>query len=140
MTCPYCAIRENKRERILKEGKSVFVVLSNPRLMPGHMLVIPKWHVLKLSELRDEERKELFDTVLEFQEKIVKNFSAGCDIRQNYRPFIAQNNLKIDHAHIHLLPREFEDELYQKSMQFEKEVFQPLSREEEDKFIKLYNS
>ena len=45
-------------------------MFSNPRLMEGHLLVIPKRHVEKLSELNEEERKELFDTVIEYQEKI----------------------------------------------------------------------
>ena len=135
--CPFCEIINNKKERILAETAHGIVVLSNPRLVAGHTLVIPKRHVLKLSELTREERHELLDTVIEFQEKIISKIATGCDIRQNYRPFIKQSDLKIDHVHVHLIPRELEDELYQKSMRFEKEVFAPLTENERQKIFSL---
>jgi len=129
MDCPFCNINKEKT-RIIKEGKNVFVVFSNPRLMKGHLLVIPKRHILKISELDKEEKEELLDTVIEFQEKILQKISSGCDVRQNYRPFQKQTGLKVDHLHIHLLPREFEDELYQKCQINEKRIFSNLEEEE----------
>ena len=138
MDCPFCTIEKNERSRILFQGKSVFVIFSNPRLVPGHLLVIPKRHVLKLQELSRDEQKELFDTALLWQEQIIKKLAPGCDIRQNYRPFIQQNNLKIDHAHVHLIPRGSEDELYQKSMKYEKEIFAPLSQEEVESTLQTF--
>ena len=69
--CPFCKIDLSKT-KILKDGKNVRVILSNPRLMPGHILVIPKKHVEKISEFNDEEKKELFDTLIEFQGKILQ--------------------------------------------------------------------
>lgn len=139
MNCPFCAI-DKEKTRIIKQGKNVLVIFSNPRLMQGHLLVIPKRHVERVSELNQEERKELFDTMIEYQEKILKNISSGCDIKQNYRPFQKQNNLKLDHLHIHLLPRQFEDELYQKSQVFEKEIFKELNQEEIDRISNLLNN
>lgn len=124
MECPFCNINKEKT-RIIKETDKVLVILSNPRLVEGHLLVIPKRHVEKLSELNDDEKKELFDTVIEFQENILKSAS-GCDIRQHYRPFQKQDNLKVNHLHIHLLPREFEDELYKKCQIYEKDIFEEL--------------
>ncbi|MBU3918626.1 HIT family protein [Patescibacteria group bacterium] len=129
MNCVFCEI-DKERTRIIEEKEYTLVILSNHRLMEGHLLVIPKRHVEKISELNKEEKKELFDTVTEYQEKILKNIAKGCDIRQNYRPFQAEDNLKVDHLHIHLQPREFEDELYDKSQIFEKEVFKELPAEE----------
>lgn len=137
MNCPFCNIDE-ERTRIIKEGEHVWVVLSNPRLVDGHLLVIPKRHIEKSSKLREEEKKELFETVLEFREKILLKFSSGCDIRQNCRPFLKQSNLKVDHLYFHLLPREFEDELYKKCQIFEKEIFRMLTEEEKEKFAKLF--
>ena len=136
MECPFCEILQIKKEGIIEERKSVFVILSNPRLMPGHLLIIPKRHVFKLSELSAEEREELFDTVIKFQERIVSEFATGCDVRQNYRPFLKQGRLKVDHVHMHLLPRTFEDEYYQKCQIFEKDVFKELSEEEKKIFKK----
>lgn len=136
MNCPFCNI-DKEKTRIIRKGKNIFVVFSNPRLMEGHLLVIPKRHVEKLSELNKEEREELFETVIDFQEKILSKISKGCDIRQNYRPFQRQDNLKVSHLHIHLQPREFEDQLYKKSQIFEKEIFRGLTKTEIGRVNKL---
>lgn len=94
-------------------------------------------HVEKLSELNEEEKKELFDTVIEYQEKILKNIAPGCDIRQHYRPFLKQSELKINHLHIHLQPRKPDDELYKKCQIYHKDVFKELTKEEINKISKL---
>lgn len=136
MDCRFCKINEIKT-RILEEKKFVRVILSNPRLMSGHVLIIPKRHVHKISELDLEEKKELFDTVVEFQEKIINKVASGCDIRQNYRPFQKEDDLKVNHLHIHLQPRELFDELYEKCQIHEKGVFKELKKEEAEKIISL---
>ncbi len=122
MQCPFCNIGD---ERILKKGKLVFVILSNPSLMEGHTLVIPKRHVERLSGLNDPERLELLDTVIEFQEKLLEKYP-GCDVRQHCRPFLPESATKVNHLHIHLQPRSPEDELYKKSQIFEKGIFKAL--------------
>ncbi|MFA6437025.1 MAG: HIT domain-containing protein [Candidatus Paceibacterota bacterium] len=134
--CPFCDILETKK-RIIKEGKSIFVILSDPRLMVGHILVIPKRHVEKISELEEEERRELFNFTVKFQEKILEKIAPGCDIRQHHRPFISQNDLKIDHLHIHLQPRFLDDELYKKSQIYHRNIFKPLTEKEANKISKL---
>jgi histidine triad (HIT) family protein len=138
MECPFCNINSEKT-RIIKEKEFVRVIFSNPRLMPGHLLIVPKRHVEKTSELNVEEQKELFETIIEFQEKILSKVSSGCDIRQNYRPFQKQGRLKVNHLHFHLHPRELFDELYEKCQVFEKDVFQNLSPEELDKMLEIFS-
>jgi 8-oxo-dGTP diphosphatase len=133
--CPFCSPDVNKR--LVAERKSVNVILSDPRLMPGHLLVVPKRHVERLAELHDDERDELFRTVIEFQERILKDVAAGCDIRQHYRPFQEQDRLKVNHLHIHLQPRELYDELYEKCQISEKRIFKDLPTEELDRMRKL---
>lgn len=135
MDCPFCNI-DKERTIVVKEGKYGLVVLSNPRLVDGHLLVIPKRHIEKPSQMTKEERREIFDTILEFQEKVLNKFASGCDIRQNCRPFQKQNEVKVDHVHYHLLPREFKDELYQKCQIFETEIFRMLTEEEKEKLTK----
>ena len=98
MTCPFCEKNIDKKS-IVKKGKTVIVFLSDPRLVKGHLLVVPRRHVEKLSELTKAEQEELFRTVIEYQEKILSLFASGCDIRQNYRPFQKQNGLKVHHLH-----------------------------------------
>jgi len=136
MDCPFCNINLEKT-RILKDGNSIRVIFSNPCLMPGHLLVIPKRHVEKISDLNKDEQEELFKTIIEFQEKILSKVASGCDIRQNYRPFQKQDRLKVNHLHFHLHPRELFDELYKKCQIFEGEVFKDLSSVELDKIFKL---
>jgi len=138
MDCPFCTINEEKT-RIISEGTYTRVILSNPRLMPGHLLIVPKRHVERISELEENEKRELFEKLEEFQEKILSKLAKGCDIRQNFRPFQKQNNLKVHHLHIHLQPRELEDDLYKKCQIFETQVFSELTNEEKEKFSKLFS-
>jgi histidine triad (HIT) family protein len=136
--CPFCKILAEHSDRMLAEHEHVFVIFSDPRLMPGHILVIPKRHVEKLSELPQNEKDELFKRVEEYEEKILKNVASGCDIRQNYRPFIKQGRLKVNHLHFHLQPREFEDDFYQNVQRFETDKFSPLSKEELEHYKELF--
>lgn len=132
MDCPFCDILEKEKKKVISERKNCFVIFSNPRLMKGHLLVIPKRHVEKLSVLSDEEQREIFDTVIEFQERILAKVSSGCDVRQNCRPFQKQDDLKIDHLHFHLQPRELFDELYEKCQVHERDVFHKIEKMEKD--------
>ena len=133
MNCPFCEI-DHDRNQVLKESKYSFVIFSNPRLMPGHLLVVPKRHIEKLSELKEIEKVDLWNFVIEFEEKILKYVSKGCDIRQNFRPFQKQSNLKV-----HLQPRKFKDNLYKKSQVHETELFKSLSKKEFAKIIDKIN-
>ena len=132
----FCEIvKGNKPREILSESEKTITILSNPCKMRGHCLTIPKRHVEKLSELSKEEINELIEEIINVEEILLKKFP-GCDIKQNYRPFIPNSKFKVSHLHFHIQPREFEDELYNKSQVFEKDVFRELS-EEELKQIKL---
>jgi len=137
MSCPFCRIDEAKTN-ILKEGEHYFITLSNPRLVAGHLLVVPKRHVEKASELTKEERQSIFDAVIALEEKVLNRFASGCDIKTHYRPFLKQGWVKIDHLHFHVQPREFEDELYQKSQKYEKGLWKELPEKERKKFTKLF--
>jgi len=131
--CPFCSADE----RIIKENDLAFVVLSNPRKIPGHFLVIPKRHVEKPWELKEKEVKAIFDLVLFTQKKVTEKLAAGCDVRQNYRPFLKQGKTKIDHIHYHVLPRDFEDDLYTKVEHREAEMFGELTLEEQEEMEKI---
>jgi len=139
MDCPFCEIIEKNTERIIRQTEHTFTVLSDPRLMPGHLLVIPKRHIQRLSELDEQERAEMLDEVAILEDIILNNVAPGCDISQHFRPFIPQGRLKVDHLHIHLRPRTFEDELYKKVQIYEKEVFKELPAEEFQKYKTLFS-
>ena len=137
MECRFCDLEIKNQQTIIDVRKHCIVIFSNPRLMRGHLLIVPKRHVLNLVDLNEEEQKELFDTTVFYQDKILKNLASGCDIKQHNRPFIPENDLKVDHLHIHLQPREFEDELYLKSQIFDRGIFKPLPEDEVFEINKL---
>lgn len=136
MDCPFCKINKEKT-RIVEQTKNNLVILSNPKLVSCHILVIPKRHVERLFELNELEKEDIMKLLIKYQEKILKKVSSGCDIRQNYRLFQKQGKIKVNHLHIHLQPRELEDELYEKCQIFEKEIFKELESGEIEKFSKL---
>jgi len=41
-----------------------------------------------------------------------------------------QGKLKVDHLHFHLLPRTFQDDLYERSMKYETDIFSDLPNDE----------
>lgn len=140
-TCPFCVI-DQVRNRILQESENVRVIFSNPRLTKGHLLVVPKRHVERPWELEAAELKEIFQHIHDLQKKLSETLGTGCDIRQNYRPFMKQGRLKVDHLHFHLLPRTFQDDLYERAMKYETDIFSELSDtevEDVQKTLKLMN-
>lgn len=139
MECQFCKIISTKSERIIRETEYVFVVLSDPKLMEGHMLIIPKRHIEKPSELMPDERVDLFDEVIRLQEEILEKVAPGCDICEHYRSFIPDNKLKVSHLHFHLRPRFLNDELYEKVQIHEKDVFQDLEKDEIEKYKKIFS-
>ena len=145
--CPFCTIASEKspshkasadQSRILKEGEHFYVIFSNPRLMPGHLLVIPKRHITRLSEMTEEEKKELLDLLIEFEGKILEKLSSGCDIRQNYKPYVQNNRTSVKHFHFHLYPRELNDEMHQTIDPHQKPLYRGLSDEEKERLFKLF--
>jgi diadenosine tetraphosphate (Ap4A) HIT family hydrolase len=132
-TCPFC----NPKDRILKENEHAMVLLSDPRKVPGHFLVIPKRHIEKPWELKPEEIQGLFDLIFFIEQRIVGKLGDGCDIRQNYRPFLEQSRLKVDHVHFHVIPRSNEDYIYTVSERFEADLFAKLDDAEREAVSKL---
>lgn len=132
-TCPFC----DTTDRVLKQNELAKVILSNPRKVPGHFLVIPKRHVEKPWELTPEELQSIFELIFFVEQKIVGKLGEGVDIKQNYRPFLNQSRLKVDHVHFHVYPRSDEDYLYQVSEKFETDLFAELDDLERKEVSKL---
>lgn len=131
--CPFC----NAEERVLRQNDHAFAVLSNPHKVPGHILVIPKRHVEKPWELTNLELTAIFDLIFGIEQKLIGKLGDGFDIRQNYRPFLSQSRLKVDHVHFHVIPRSSEDYIYTVSEQYETDLFVDLDDMERDAVIDL---
>lgn len=118
-------------QRVLKSNQYANVLLSDPRKVPGHFLVTPKRHVEKPWDLTHEELTDIFDLIFFIEQKILGKLGDGVDIRQNYRPFLEQSTLKVDHIHFHVIPRALQDYIYKVSEQYETELFAELDSAEE---------
>ena len=134
--CPFCSLQE----RVLRENEQASLFLSNPRKVEGHFLVTPKRHVEKPWELTGKELQAIFELIFFAQKILSISFHGGSDIRQNYRPFMKQSRIKIDHVHYHVYPRQLEDNLYQKVERHETEMFTELTDEERQKMAELIGS
>ncbi len=135
MGCLFCNAN-NLRSRIIRVGTTILIVLADPKLVSGHLIITPKRHVERLTDLTTEERSELFSAVVEFEERIVTQVASGCDIRHHYRPY-QEDIMGTHHLRISLLPREPYDELYDKVQINERKLFQSLTRTEVNVYKEL---
>lgn len=131
--CPFCALEG----RVLKENKLAWAILSNPRKVPGHFLVMPKRHIEKPWELKDDELIDVYELIFFIERKLVNKLGEGVDIRQNYRPFLKPGPIKQNHVLFHVYPRYYEDYLYQVSEKYETDLFTDLDPGEIAEFAKL---
>ncbi len=132
--CPFC----NPQERVLLENGQAQAMLSDPRKVPGHFLVMPKRHVEKPWELTELELKNIFDLIYDIQQRVIGALGEGCDIRQNYRPYLNQDALKVNHLTFHVIPRSENDYLYTVSEKFEADLFAELDDVEREAVAKLF--
>lgn len=132
-SCPFC----NPKDHALKENEHAQVILSNPRKVPGHFLVVPKRHIEKPWELTNDELTDIFDLIFFIEQKIIGKLGDGCDVRQNYRPFMRQSRLKLDHIHFHVIPRSLYDYIYKVSGKYDTELFADLDDLERKEVAKL---
>lgn len=117
--CPFC----DPSEKVLKANKTAQTLLSDPHKVPGHFLVMPKRHIEKPWDLKPAELRDIFELIFFIEQRIIGKLGDGCDIRQNYRPFLAPNRLKVNHVHFHVLPRSLDDYLYKVAGQYENNLF-----------------
>ncbi len=131
--CPFC----DPAGGVLRANEHAYVTLSNPRKVPGHILVVPKRHLEKPWELTPEELRAVFELIFFVEQRVVGKLGDGVDIRQNYRPFVPASRLKADHVLFHVIPRAQDDYLYQVSEQYERDLFTQLDDLERKEVEKL---
>lgn len=134
--CPFCNLKPGE---VLKENEHALVVLSNPRKVPGHTLVLPKRHIEAPWQLTADELTDIFKLIFFVEQRFLGELGEGVDIRQNYRPFKKQDELKKNHVLFHVVPRSQDDYIYSVSEKFEKDLFanlDELERKEVEKLLK----
>jgi ATP adenylyltransferase len=133
--CPFC----KPTDRVLKENEHAIVILSNPRKVPGHILVLPKRHIEEPWQLTADELTDIFKLIFFVEQRMLGKLGDGVDIRQNYRPFKREDELKKNHVLFHVIPRSKDDYIYSISEKFEKDLFadlDDLERKEVEKLLK----
>jgi len=135
--CPFCEL-DAQTKRIIRKGDLATSFLSNPRLMKGHVLVVPNRHMDNPTELTDEETIAVFKEVKRIQAKLLSGFAAGVDQWQKTRLNVSdRTNFKVGHVHFHILPSNEGDEIFRQSLTWTVDRFTELTDAECEEMIRL---
>lgn len=138
-TCTFCSER-TLEWRTIHHDKLVRSFLSDPKLAPGHSLVVPNRHVVPPESLTDEEKIAVFSEAERLRAAMLGSFAIGADWFQKTRPNVAQghNGTKVDHWHLHVLPSNPGEELYETSLGWGvRSNFSPLLEREADEMLEV---
>jgi bis(5'-adenosyl)-triphosphatase len=99
--CPFC---DASRERSTFAERGEFLAIYNiAPILPGHSLIIPRWHVSSLLDLSDAEIAEM----VRFSRDVVRNlmiiFGAtgfNWTVQEG-----EESGQTVPHLHLHLIPR-----------------------------------
>lgn len=139
--CPFCFEADDGRARIMIRNDQAMGLLSNPRLVEGHSLVVPERHVEDPQDLTKAELLAIFEIINHISAKLLEGGLAnGIDTRQHFRPFLKESRTKVNHVHFHVLPRAPQDELHMKSLQYETMMFVDLPEDERTKMESIINT
>ena len=128
-SCPFCQLGPDSA-RIIRTGRLWRSFLSDPRLVPGHTLVIPSRHVESPTQLEAAEIQAIFGEIRRLQAKLLDSGALGVDQWQKTRPAVAENGRKVDHVHFHVLASNPGDELYDQSLTWTSDRFGRLTESE----------
>ena len=100
--CVFCAIAQGTgaAQRVFEDA-GVVAFLDRTPLFHGHVLVIPKVHVVTLPELAGQAVEPLFAAVQKLAEAVPRAMGAQGS-------FVAMNNVvsqSVPHLHVHVVPR-----------------------------------
>jgi diadenosine tetraphosphate (Ap4A) HIT family hydrolase len=128
--CDFCNIADEPG-RILRRTARVTSFLSNPRLTMGHVLIVPNRHVVRPSELCDEEVLAIHGEVSRVTEVMLGSLSMyGTDEWQKTRPRVPEGTIKRDHLHKHILPSVPGQTLYDQAIDWGGDNWEALTGEE----------
>ena len=97
MPCQLCKEYESNKTTIYSTKYSFCIVAKWP-LKPGHVLVLPKRHVKKLSSLSKNEAKDLLDEVEKMSQVLKRIYKEDCIIHLNRGRLGSQH-----HIHVHIV-------------------------------------
>ncbi len=106
--CIFCKIVDGEIEaNKIFENSSAFAFLDANPLVDGHVVVVPKGHVERFSDMDGEAAAGLFDAVQAVHDAILSGLDAdGTNIGLNDGKAAGQ---AIPHTHVHVIPRYSDD-------------------------------
>lgn len=97
--CLFC----NPAREILAQNAHAIAVFDSFPVSPGHVLVLPRRHVVTIWELEQPEYRSCFDLVLGAKAAIERRFRPdGYNVGVNCGEAAGQS---VWHAHLHVIPR-----------------------------------
>ena len=107
-TCPFCRIVDglDAAEVVLDTDEAVGFLDRRP-VFPGHVLVVPRRHIVTLPDLAADDVGDLFQRVQLVSAAVPAALSAD-------GTFVAVNNVvsqSVAHLHVHVVPRRRKDGL-----------------------------
>lgn len=108
MNCLFCKIINKEiPAEIIYEDEEVLAILDIQPRTPGHSMVLPKTHAGNILDLRDEKIEGVFLGVKKVVGLLGKSLKPdGFTIGINHGKVSGQT---IEHLHIHIMPRWFDD-------------------------------
>ena len=102
MHCQFCNLANGREaSNIVYQTKNIACFLDIDPINDGHVLIVPKRHVLDTEELDRDTRLEVMDAVILISKALKKRYQPdGISIMQNGGVF---ND--VGHYHMHVFPR-----------------------------------
>jgi histidine triad (HIT) family protein len=115
--CIFCSLVKKEIPcDLVYENENFFSFLDIKPVSKGHLLIIPKKHIVWMSEADDETISEIFKLTKKLMQALQK--ALQCDFVQ-----MSVVGEEVPHFHIHLIPRYFSDNLPNLPTQkYEKEI------------------
>lgn len=108
MTCLFCDIASGKIPAdIVYQDEQAVAFLDHRPLFPGHVLLIPRNHVITLADLPADAVGPFFQSVQRLGRAVERAMEADGS-------FLAINNIvsqSVPHLHVHIVPRRRKDGL-----------------------------
>lgn len=99
--CPFCNIN-NKKELLVYEGNTCYILANKYPYLYGHLLIIPKRHIKDILELNKDEDKDMMLLTKKAIKMLSETFKPdGFDV--GYQTSFGGGS--IDHMHFHVVPR-----------------------------------
>lgn len=135
--CVFCNVTNSKRNKILKNNSLTILLMANQRKVPGQVLVIPKRHIERFSEINEAEKDEIFRVIADTEKRLVSFYKSGCEVTQRYKPYIEDDDFAVSHLHFHLYPRQKDDALDRLRLK-ERLMHSPMTTLEVESMVNLF--